>query len=54
MNVDYGWVIGIAIIVLILIVWIIARNRKDQKDFEEEVNKSEMRPEKHEDETKSI
>ncbi|KIO77362.1 hypothetical protein TH53_09845 [Pedobacter lusitanus] len=44
-------IIGILAIILavLLLVFLIRRNRKDQKDFEREMNKSEIKPEKHED-----
>jgi hypothetical protein len=40
----------ILLLVLCLIGYIITRNRKDRKKFEEDLNQSEMRPEHHENE----
>lgn len=44
-------IIGIILLlVLCLVVYVIVRNQKDRKKFEKDLNQSEMRPERHEDE----
>lgn len=43
---NYPIIIGVAILVLILIIYLIIRNEKDKRDFEEEVLQSESDPEK--------
>lgn len=41
-------IIGVLIILVIpFIFFVIRRNRKDQRDMEEEMNKREMNPDKH-------
>ena len=43
---NYPIVIGVAVLVIILIAYLIIRNQKDTKEFEEEVIQSELPPEK--------
>lgn len=38
-----------AIAILAFVIFVIKRNRKDQKDLENELNKRETKPEKHDD-----
>lgn len=48
-------VIGlIFLLVLCLIVYLISRNKKDRKKFEQDLNQSEMKPEQHEDEKERL
>jgi|GEM_PF-586020 len=37
----------VVVLVILLIVFLISRNRKDQKKMEQEITKSEIDPEKH-------
>jgi hypothetical protein len=39
----------IILLVIILIIYLVSRNRKDQKKIEQEMNQSEIKPEKHDD-----
>jgi len=43
---NYPIVIGVAVLVIVLIVYLIVRNQKDKKEFEEEVIQSELSAEK--------
>ena len=43
---NYPVLIGVIILVTILIVYLIKRNQKDKKEFEEEVIQSELPAEK--------
>jgi len=43
---NYPIVIGVAVLVIVLIVYLIVRNQKDKKEFEEEVIQSELPAEK--------
>ena len=43
---NYPIVIGVAVLVIILIAYLIIRNQKDKKEFEEEVIQTELPPEK--------
>lgn len=48
MNTNY-LIIGLALAAVIaLVIWLIKKNRKDQKDFERAVNASDVKPEQHE------
>ena len=48
MQINYP-VVGLVIIALIvLIVWIIKTNLKDEKDFEQRIIGSELKPKEHE------
>ncbi len=44
----------ILLLVVCLVAYLIIRNQKDRKKFESDLNQSEMRPEHHEDEKKSL
>lgn len=37
----------VALLVVLLVIYLIRKNRKDQKKYEEEIKKSEIKPEKH-------
>lgn len=57
MNVDvnYWWVGLIILGAILLIMWLIKRDRKDEKDFKNKIIQSEIKPEKHdEDEDKDV
>ncbi|WP_165499714.1 hypothetical protein [Pedobacter frigidisoli] len=43
---NYPIIIGVAVLVVILIIYLIIRNQKDKKNFEEDVIQSELPPEK--------
>jgi preprotein translocase subunit YajC len=40
----------VIVLVLLLVVFLISKNRKDQKKMEQEITRSEIDPEKHDDE----
>jgi hypothetical protein len=46
-DVNYWWVGLLILGTAILITWLIKRDRKDKKDFKEEIIKSEIKPEEH-------
>lgn len=52
-DVNYWWVGVIILGAIILITWLIKRDRKDEKDFKNEIIQSEIKPEKH-DEDKDV
>lgn len=45
---NYPLIIAVSVLVLILIVFLIKRNLKDQKIFEEEIIDAELPPDKEE------
>jgi hypothetical protein len=47
-------VILVLLAAIVLIVFLIKRNQKDKKEFEDEVNQPDIRPEKHEEEDEKI
>ncbi|ETZ24874.1 hypothetical protein [Pedobacter sp. V48] len=47
MEINYLVVVPVLILVIALILFLICRNRKDQKKVEQELNESELKPEKH-------
>lgn len=49
MEINYPIVGVILLIAIVIIIVIIRRNKRDQKDFEKNVNESEMQPEEHKD-----
>jgi hypothetical protein len=54
-DVNYWWVGLIILGAAILITWLIKRDRKDEKDFKNEIIQSEIKPEKHdEDKDKDV
>lgn len=46
-DVNYWWVGLLVLGTVILVTWLIKRERKDEKDFEQEIIKSEIKPEQH-------
>jgi hypothetical protein len=46
-DINYWWVGLLILGAGILITWLIKRDRKDEKDFKEEIIKSEIKPEEH-------
>ncbi|GAB3911280.1 hypothetical protein [Mucilaginibacter boryungensis] len=49
MDINY-WETGLFIIViLLLVIWLVRRNRKDEQTFEKEVIQSELKPEEEKD-----
>ena len=49
MEINYSIVGLVLIIAVAIIIILIRRNKKDQKNFEKSVNKSEIQPEEHKD-----
>ncbi|WP_256003443.1 hypothetical protein [Pedobacter deserti] len=49
MEVNYVIVIPVALVVLLLVGWLIRRNSKDRKKFEQESINAEIKPETHKD-----
>jgi hypothetical protein len=47
MQINYP-VVGLVIVaIIILVVWIIKTNMRDEKDFEQEIIESELKPKEH-------
>ena len=49
MEINYLIVAAVLLAIVVLIIFLIRRNRKDQKEFENEVIQSELKPGKHDD-----
>lgn len=49
MEINYPLIAAVALAAILLLVFLIRRNQKDKKDFEQEFKKSELDPEKHSD-----
>lgn len=47
MNINYLFIAGIVFILLVLLVLFLRRNKKDEKEFEKEINQEELEPEKY-------
>lgn len=45
-TINYPLVIAVVLALAALVVWLIRRNQKDEKDYEKDSNRSEMKPEK--------
>ena len=45
--INYWWVVPVLILLLILVGWMIRRNVKDEKDFEKDFTRSEIKSRKH-------
>ncbi|MEO3408082.1 hypothetical protein AAFN85_29480 [Mucilaginibacter sp. CAU 1740] len=47
MQINYP-VVGLVIVaIIILVVWIVKTNMRDEKDFEQEIIESELKPKEH-------
>jgi preprotein translocase subunit YajC len=49
MDTNYSLVVLAVIIAVCLVIFLVLRNKKDRKKFEENVNQPDVPPEKHED-----
>jgi hypothetical protein len=47
---NYLFTAFVILLVMILMVYLIIKNQKDKKDFIEDANRSELKPEKHREE----
>lgn len=50
MEVNYPIVIAVLLAIMFLLIFVIRSDRKDAKDFADELNKSELEPDKHKNE----
>ena len=48
-SINYWWTGLVLLLLVLLVIWLIKRNRKDEKDLEKEIIQSELKPEKHDD-----
>ena len=47
MEINYGIAIPVAVILLVLLFFLIRRNKSDEKEFEKDTIESEIPPESH-------
>ncbi|MDB5118430.1 MAG: hypothetical protein JWQ79_3922 [Mucilaginibacter sp.] len=45
MNINYWWAGLFIVLMIVLVIWLIKRNRKDEKKWEKEIIQSELKPE---------
>jgi hypothetical protein len=45
-DINYWWVGALVIAIILLITWLIRRNRKDEKAYENEIIQSELKSDK--------
>lgn len=50
MDINYWIIVPLALVVIIMIIWVIRRDQKDEKTFEKEIIESELPAEKHDEE----
>lgn len=48
MQVNYWWISVFILLIIILVIWLIRRNRKDEKRFEKDLIQSELKPDEEE------
>jgi Ca2+/Na+ antiporter len=48
-SINYWWTGLVLLLLIVLVIWLIKRNRKDEKELEKEIIQSELKPEKHDD-----
>jgi hypothetical protein len=49
-----GVIILVLLAAIVLIIFLIRRNQKDKHEFEDDVNRPDIRPEKHEEDNEKI
>jgi len=49
MEINYWWVSLFLMLMAVLVIWLIKRNRKDEKEWERELIQSELKPEENPD-----
>ncbi|HEY8660180.1 MAG TPA: hypothetical protein VIL78_14195 [Hanamia sp.] len=54
MEINYWWLGLFLLLMAILVIWLIRRNLKDEKIFEEEIIRSEIKPEDHDNDEKEL
>ena len=42
-DINYWWVAGLAVAIVLLITWMIRRDRKDEQEFKKEIIQSELK-----------
>lgn len=47
MEINYAIVIPAAVLAILLTIWLVRRNRKDKKKYEQQMNKAEDAPDQH-------
>jgi hypothetical protein len=47
MEINYWWAVIILLGAALLLFWLVKRNLKDKKKFEQETIQAEIKPEKH-------
>jgi hypothetical protein len=47
MEIDYWWLTPFLLLMVALAIWLIKRNRKDEKEWEKEIIQSEIKLEDH-------
>lgn len=47
METNYLIIALLILAVIVLVFWVITRNRKDRKDLEHKINTSELKPDAH-------
>lgn len=47
MEINYWYATAFVLLMAVLIIWLIKRNRKDEKTFEKDFAESEIKPEEH-------
>ncbi|WP_432713969.1 hypothetical protein [Pedobacter sp.] len=48
MDIHYGWVAFTIAVMVLLILWLFKRNQKDKAEYIDELIKTDLPPEKHE------
>jgi len=54
MEINYWWLGLFLLVMAILVIWLIKRNRKDEEIFEEKIIRSELKPEEHDNEEPAV
>lgn len=46
-DINYWWIAVLVVAIVLLITWLIRRDRKDEKEFRNEIIQSELKSDKH-------
>lgn len=50
MDINYWWIVPLAIAVIVMVIWVFKRDRKDKDAFVHDIIESEMHADKHDEE----